>query len=137
MLARVALLTTIAVFASTATLAGAAGKGEPAHVKPYAGPVLSVKPLKGRPNAPLTISGTRFAASKKLHTEIDCPMFPSKGQPLHGRWTYTATTSANGSFTLHEKFPALKNAKSGTCNVYVLNTAKKGSFWISTGFGVS
>ena len=119
-----------------AKLAAAAGKGELDHVKPYAGPVLSVKPLKGKPNAPLTISGMRFAASKKLHTEIDCPMFPTKGQPLHGRWNYTATTNAKGSFTLHEKFPTLKNATSGICNVYVLNTTKKGSFWVSTGFRV-
>jgi hypothetical protein len=136
MLARVALLTTIAVFASTATIAAAAGESKPAHVAPYTGPVLSVEPLKGKPNAPLTISGTRFAASKSLHTEIDCPMFRIKGQPLHGRWNYTATTNAKGSFTLHEKFPTLKNAASGFCNVYVLNTTKKGSSWVSTGFRV-
>jgi len=128
--ARIALLAAIAVFTWTVTIAAAAGTGKPAA------PQLSVKPLKGKPNAPLTISGAHLAASKRLHTEIDCPMFPTKGQPLHGRWNYTATTNANGSFTLHEKFPTLRNAKSGRCNIYVLNKTKKRSFWVSTGFRV-
>jgi hypothetical protein len=137
MLKRIALVTTIAVFASTASMAAAAGKGKPVHARPYTGPLLSVTPLKGKPNSPLTIRGTRFAASKKLHAEIDCPMFPTKGQPPNGRWNYTAKTDSKGRFTLKVKFPRLKRTKSGICNVYVLNTPARGASWISTGFTVT
>jgi hypothetical protein len=134
MLKRIALVTTIAAFASTATIAAAAGKGKPAHFKPYNGPLLKVTPLLGKPSAPLTISGTKFAASKKLHAEIDCPMF---GKASQGSWSYTVRTDAKGSFTLREKVPTLKHAKSGICNVYVLNTTNKAAFWVSTGFKVT
>jgi hypothetical protein len=134
MFTRIALLTTVAVFASTATIAGAAGKSRPAHVKPYSGPLLSITPAQGKPNAPLTITGTRFAPGKKLHAEIDCPMF---GRAKNGSWSYSVHTSTNGGFTLKQKFPKLKGVKSGVCNVYVLNTTRTSAFWVSTGFKVT
>jgi hypothetical protein len=135
MLTRLALATAIAVLTPTVTLA-AAGKGKPTHVRvtPYKGPLLSVTPLQGKPRAPLTISGTRFAPSKKLHAEIDCPMF---AQARHGSWSYTVRTNAKGAFRLKTKVPTLKRAKTGICNVYVLNTTVKGASWISTGFKVA
>lgn len=134
MLTRLALATAIAVLAPTVTLA-AAGKGKPAHVRvtPYKGPLLSVTPLQGKSRAPLTISGTQFAPSKKLHAEIDCPMF---AQAKHGSWSYTVRTNAKGSFSLKTKVPTLKKARSGICKVYVLNTTVKDASWIGIRFKV-
>jgi hypothetical protein len=134
MFTRIALLTTVAVFASTATIAAAAGKTKPVKVKPYSGPLLSVTPAKGKPNAPLTITGTRFAPSRKLHAEIDCPAF---GHARNGSWSYSVKTNTRGSFTLTQRFPKLKGTNSGICNVYVLNTTRTSAFWISTGFRVT
>lgn len=131
MLKRISIFIVLALFATTTS--AEAARGNPAKAKPYTGPIVSVTPLHQKPGAPFTISGKRFAPSKKLHVEMDCPMY---GHKENGQWIWKATTNKKGDFALRELVPHPRHAKSTLCNVYVLNVTRKGAAWISTGFKI-
>lgn len=126
---RAILLVSLPLF----VLGGVSACGSSTPVSTYRGPALSVAPAAGRPHTIFTVSGTRFAARKSLHVELDCPSY---GHTKHGSWSWTAQTNRAGAFILRERVPTPKHARIAACLVYVLNITRKAAFYVSAPFHI-